>query len=127
MRSLDVCYKPRGIGLQLALIGAAALTALAPQPTAADQARQLAYGRHLAQECTGCHRLDGIDNGIPSIVGWDTKTLRQTMEFYQTGSRTNPTMVSVARSLDEEQLAAVAAYFATLPKPTPRDKSTASR
>ena len=31
----------------------------------ADDAKLKSYGRHLAQECTGCHRIDGVDNGIP--------------------------------------------------------------
>ena len=40
-----------------------------------------------------------------------------TLKFYQAGKRTNPVMVSVANSLNEEQLNALAAYFASLPKP----------
>ena len=89
---------------------------------AADDAKLRSYGRHLAQECTGCHRIDGIDNGIPSIVAWDTDRFVSTIRFYQAGARTNPVMVSVAKSLDEDQLAALAAYYGSLPKPTPKGK-----
>jgi cytochrome c553 len=84
---------------------------------AGDEGRILRYGQHLARECSGCHRLDGIDNGIPSITGWDADRFMTTLRFYRTGERSNPVMVSVARSLDEEQTKALAAYYASLPKP----------
>ena len=89
---------------------------------AGDDAKIKSYGRHLAQECTGCHRLDGVDNGIPSILGWDAERFMMTLRFYQAGARTNPVMVSVAKSLDEEQLNALAAYYGSLPKPALKAK-----
>ena len=88
----------------------------------ADDAKLKSYGRHLAQECTGCHRIDGVDNGIPSILGWDAERFVTTLKFYQTRERPNPVMVSVAKSLDDEQLAALAAYYGSLPKPQPKGK-----
>jgi cytochrome c len=87
-----------------------------------EDAKLKAYGRHLAQECTACHRIDGIDNGIPSIVGWERTTFIATLKFYQQGERTNPVMVSVAQSLDDAQLKALAAYFGSLPKPAAKSK-----
>jgi cytochrome c len=100
----------------------AAGLAAASLAVAADDAKLKSYGRHLAQECTGCHRIDGIDNGIPSIVGWDAERFATTLRFYQAGARTNPVMVSVAKSLDEGQVAALAAYYGSLPKPAPKAK-----
>jgi cytochrome c553 len=94
----------------------------AQDPHGAHDAKLQAYGRHLAQECTGCHRIDGVDNGIPSIVGWKADMFIATVKFYQTGARTNPVMVSVANSLNEKQLEALATYFASLPKPAPQGK-----
>jgi len=111
-------------GRRLTASLAALLLLSAPQQAgtvrAADDSKLKAYGRHLAQECTGCHRIDGIDNGIPSIIGWQADVLVATMKFYQTGKRTNPVMVSVANSLDDQQLSALATFFASLPKPAPR-------
>ena len=80
-----------------------------------DDAKREAYGRHLARECTSCHRIDGVDNAIPSIVGWPSDTFVATLKFYRDGTRTNPVMMSVASSLGDEQVQALAAYFATLP------------
>jgi cytochrome c553 len=83
----------------------------------ANDAQKVSYGRHLSSECTSCHRLDGVDNGIPSIIGMDAGEFVQTMGWYKDGSRPNPAMRSVAGSLDDQQTAALAAYFASLPKP----------
>ena len=109
------------------------LAALASTPVmlgtaiGADQAKLAAYGRHLAQECTTCHRIDGVDNGIPSVIGWDTAAFVTTMKFYQSGTRTNPVMVSVAQSLNDEQLRALAHYYASLPKPAPKGAAPAGK
>jgi cytochrome c553 len=121
----------RGQLAQLARAGAgvagiALLLAAGPRQAAADE-KLKAYGRHLAQECTGCHRLDGIDNGIPSIVGWKADAFIATVKFYQAGSRTNPVMVSVANSLNEKQLEALATYFGSLPKPAPKAPAPGKR
>ena len=94
-----------------------------PSLARADDARQRAYGKHLAQECTGCHRIDGTDNGIPSIVAWNKDEFITTLKFYKDGARPNPAMVSVAKSLDDEQIAALAAFYGALPKP---EKKTAA-
>ena len=88
------------------------------RPVAAtDDAKLQAYGRHLARECTSCHRIDGVDNGIPSIIGWPRDSFVATVKFYRDGARKNPVMVSVASSLSDEQLQALAAFFASVPKP----------
>jgi cytochrome c553 len=42
------------------------------------------------------------------------------MRFYRDGARANPVMVSVAGSLNDEQIKALATYFGSLPKPSPR-------
>ena len=86
----------------------------------ADGARLLRYGEHLSQECTSCHRRDGADTGIPPLPGMTVEDFVATMGFYQSGARDNAAMVSVAKSLDEAQIKALAAYFATLPKPAKR-------
>jgi cytochrome c553 len=97
---------------------AAALGLGALQAAAADEeARLKRYGRHLAQECAACHRMDGIDAGIPPINGWEVERFIATLGAYQTGERSNPAMGSVARSLDADQVRALATYFAALPKP----------
>ncbi len=79
-----------------------------------EDRKVMAYGRHLAQECTACHRLDGSDDGIPVIVGWPPDRFVATLKLYQSGTRTNPVMVSVAKSLSDAQINALAAYLGSL-------------
>lgn len=106
----------------LASMGLAATT-----PGSANDAKQVAYGRHLAGECTSCHRIDGVDNGIPSLAGWSQDTFLMTLKFYRDGSRTNPVMVSVASSLSDEQMRALAAYFESVPKPAAKTQGPAGK
>ena len=107
--------------VRCSVIGAAIIChCLGSTGVAADAAKLKAYGEHLSRECATCHRLDGTDNGIPSIVAWDSDQFVTTMKFYQQGLRDNLAMMSVAKSLDEEQLQALAAYFASLPPPPKR-------
>ncbi len=84
---------------------------------APDDARVRALGQHLARECVTCHRLDGVDNGIPAIVGWKVEEFVDTMGFYKGGQRPNQAMMSVAQSLDDEQTKALALWFAAQPPP----------
>lgn len=114
-------YLPVG----LAALAALALMAQASPPGTQDAAKLTAYGRHLANECTSCHRIDGLDSGIPSIIGWPSEMFVATMKFYRDGTRTNPVMVSVAGSLNDRQVEALAAFFGALPKPPPKGKAPA--
>ena len=82
-----------------------------------DLDKKRAYGKHLAAECTACHRLDGVDVGIRSIVGLPSADLVRALKAFKEGQRSNPAMVSVAQSLDDGQMEALAAYFGSLPKP----------
>jgi cytochrome c553 len=84
----------------------------------ADEAKVLALGRHLARECTACHRIDGVDNGIPSITGLETEYFLETMDFYRNAARPNQVMISVAQSLGDDELRALALYYGSLPKAT---------
>ena len=70
------------------------------------------YGEYLAQECASCHRAGGQD--VPAINGYEAWQTHLALAQYENGERENDAMRLVARSLDEEQKIAVAAYFATL-------------
>lgn len=90
----------------LACIGL--MTAVRPVP--ADE--QFDYGAYLSSECTSCHRLDGRgDEAIPPIVGWPEELFIQAIDGYRRGEVTGAIMQNVARSLGEEETAALARYF----------------
>lgn len=98
--------------LAAGLAGAAMIAAAGAQSAAAFE--PLAYGKHLAKECTVCHRRDGVNAGIPAIIGMNKDAIIGAMKSYQSGERTNEAMASVAQSLDDEQLDALATYFSSL-------------
>lgn len=72
----------------------------------------IAYGEYLGGECMGCH-LDGAQ-GVPAIKGLDTRYFITVMHEYRARARENSTMRLVAARLADDEIAALAAYFATL-------------
>jgi cytochrome c553 len=83
---------------------------------AEDEEARLRYGRHLAGECTSCHRDGGVDGAIPSLAGRPAEEILALLEDFRQGRKSNPVMVSVARSLDAAQSSALAAYLSALPR-----------
>ena len=72
-----------------------------------------AYGEYLASECVTCHRLGGNESGIPGIGGWPEQAFVQALHAYKSGARTHPAMRMIAGRLSNEEIAGLAAYFAT--------------
>jgi cytochrome c len=90
-----------------------AATAMAASVAWADD-RSIAYGEYLASECVTCHRLSGQADGIPSIVGWSPDQFLAVMHAYKFKARDNVTMQTITARLSDDELAALAAYFATI-------------
>lgn len=72
------------------------------------------YGEYLSGECVTCHRADGGDEGIPSIVGWAEEDFVTALHAYRAEHRDNPAMRLVAARLSDEEIAGLAAFFAKL-------------
>jgi len=72
------------------------------------------WGEYLASECTTCHQRDGAARGIPSITHWPEARFVVAMHAYREGLRPHQVMQSVARRLTDEDIAALATYFATI-------------
>ena len=72
-----------------------------------------AYGEYLSGECLTCHRLDDSPSQIPSIFGWSEDKFVETLVMYKHGKRENAAMRNVAASLGDEEMAALARYFAS--------------
>ena len=95
--------------LILALLMALSPSFVVHQSAAAENNQ----GAQLAAMCAACHRLDGRDQGIPSIIGLNPKKLAEAMEAFRSGKRSSQIMNVVARSLSTEEIAALAEYLAT--------------
>ncbi|MDM7931454.1 c-type cytochrome [Tabrizicola sp.] len=72
------------------------------------------YGEYLSSECRTCHQADGSDQGIPSITNWPAEDFVVAMHAYKQKLRPHPVMQMMAGRLNDEEIAALAAYFATL-------------
>ena len=70
------------------------------------------YGAYLGAECKTCHLASGADKGIPPITGWPVNAFVVVMHAYKSGARTHPAMRMIASRLSNQEIAALAAYFA---------------
>lgn len=72
------------------------------------------YGEYLSSECKTCHQTSGGDHGIPSIVFWPEADFVIAMHAYRDKLRPHPVMQMIAGRLNDEEIAALAAYFGAL-------------
>lgn len=78
----------------------------------ADQ-KLIAFGEHLSRECSACHRREQAGAAIPPIFGLAPDYFAKAMEAYRSGERRHEIMNAVSRSLEQDEITALAAYFAT--------------
>ena len=74
----------------------------------------IAYGEYLAGECVTCHRSGAANDGIPNISGMDAEAFVYILQSYRSKKLENKVMQLVASRLDDEQIASLAVYFASL-------------
>lgn len=92
---------------RLGLILCCALLGATPA-AAADE-----NGERLATACIGCHRIDGrAYPDIPVIAGMDAATIAAAMRQFRSGERTGEIMNPIAARYDDEQIEALAEFFA---------------
>lgn len=72
------------------------------------------YGEYLSSECTTCHLVDGGNEGIPSITQWPEEDFVVAMHSYKRKLRPHPVMQMMAGRLNDDEIAALAAFFASL-------------
>lgn len=80
-------------------------------------AADVELGRYLATECTTCHRAATAGGAIPSILGMAEARLAGVLKAYRDRVLPNPVMQNIASRLTDEEIAALARYFATAAKP----------
>jgi cytochrome c553 len=80
-------------------------------------APDLELGRYLASECVTCHRTATSTGPIPSIFGMAEPRLTTLLRAYRDKQLPNPVMQQIAGRLNDEDIAALAAYFAQAKSP----------
>lgn len=73
-------------------------------------------GRAIAQTCRVCHGLDGVGTNpmIPNIGGQSPEYLSKQLQDFRAGRREDPQMSIIARDLGDEDIAALAAWYASV-------------
>ena len=68
--------------------------------------------------CIGCHSIPGYQASfpqvyrVPKIGGQSPQYIEAALKAYRQGDRKHPTMVGVAKGLSDDEIAALAAYYA---------------
>jgi cytochrome subunit of sulfide dehydrogenase len=96
-----------GRSLVLAIAASPILRAAPAHAAAAND-----QGGQIAAVCASCHRLDGGDRSIPSIIGLGEDRLTRAMLAYRLGERSSHIMRAIALSLSDEEIATVARFLA---------------
>ena len=73
-----------------------------------------AFGEYLSGECVTCHQISGKADGIPSIVGLPKDYFIRSLFEYKTNVRKNEVMKTRVSNLNNEEIAALAAYFTSI-------------
>jgi cytochrome c553 len=72
--------------------------------------------------CIGCHGIAGYRSvfpevyHVPMIAGQNPGYIANALKAYRSGDRTHPSMRGVARSMSDEDIADVAAYYGGVKK-----------
>jgi cytochrome c553 len=91
--------------------------ALCAASTAALAAPDIELGRYLSAECVTCHGATASVSTIPNIYGRPEQALVDAVKAYRDKTRANTVMQNVAGRLKDEEIEALAAYFATTRRP----------
>lgn len=78
-------------------------------------AQNIEAGKAKAVQCAVCHGPQGITTmaNTPNIAGQPETYLAQQLRDYKGGKRNNPVMSLMAQPLTDEEIANLAAYYAS--------------
>ena len=95
------------------ILGLAALVVTSPFAQAAGDSTA---GRTVMVKCQSCHGKDGLgtQSFMPNIAGQKYDYLVHSLMAYKTGHRKSQMMSVVVKSLSDEDMANVAAYYAAI-------------
>ncbi len=96
--------------LLLALAGLASMAPVA-------QAQDAAAGQKKASMCIGCHGIPGYQasfpevHKVPMISGQGAKYVVSSLTAYKKGERKHPTMMAIAATLSDQDMADLGAFY----------------
>ncbi|MCW5653137.1 c-type cytochrome [Hydrogenophaga sp.] len=119
------------------LVAAATFSAVAISAQAQGVTGDVQAGQKKAEMCIGCHGIPGYQNAfpeihkVPMISGQSGAYISAALHAYKKGDRKHPTMRGIAGSLSDQDMADLAAFYASqgagkTAAETPRTAGTAA-
>jgi cytochrome c553 len=84
---------------------------------AAQAAGDAAAAKDKLSMCAGCHGISGYKTAFPSayhvpkLGGQHAEYIIKALEGYKNGSRSHPTMTALAKTLSQQDIEDLAAYY----------------
>uniref|UniRef100_UPI003341BC5B c-type cytochrome n=1 Tax=Castellaniella defragrans TaxID=75697 RepID=UPI003341BC5B len=113
-KRIERCLGPLAIAVSCLFAGPAVAADAAPVVGNAQAAKD------KISMCIGCHGIPGYKATypelyhVPMIAGQNAAYIVAALKEYASGARSFPTMDAVARSMSEQDMADVAAYYSSL-------------
>jgi cytochrome c553 len=85
--------------------------------TSGARTPDLELGRYLAAECMTCHRVAAASGGIPNIYGMTEVRFSALVKAYRDKRLSNAVMQTIAGRLKDDEIEALAAFFARTKRP----------
>lgn len=101
------------------VVAAATFSAVAMATQAQGVAGNVEAGQKRAEMCIGCHGIPGYQNSfpeihkVPMISGQTDKYIVAALTAYKKGDRRHPTMRGIAGALSDQEMADLAAFYAS--------------
>jgi cytochrome c553 len=80
--------------------------------TSPVHAGDVSAGKEKSERCATCHGEDGKED--PVLAGMDEAQFIQKLKAFKSGEGNNKKMMKIAASLSDEDMADLAAYYASL-------------
>lgn len=101
---------------------AAALAIAASAGAAQPAAGNADAGRQKSSMCVGCHNIPGYKTAFPAVYsvpkldGQHAAYIVSALRAYKSGERRHPSMMAVAASLSDQDMADLAAFYSAAPQ-----------
>ena len=95
--------------------------ALVAGPAAAQSTQDAGKAAPSVSMCVGCHGIPYYQTAYPSvyhvpkIAGQSRQYIVNALKAYRAGDRSHPSMQGIAKSLSDDDMAALAAYYGAAP------------
>ena len=112
------------------VVAAATLFAAIPAAQAQAVTGSADAGQKKAEMCIGCHGIKGYQNSfpeihkVPKISGQSDKYIISALTAYKKGDRKHPSMRGIAGSLNDQDMADLAAFYSAQAGQAPGETAT---